>query len=96
MPSFTGRSRFRNEIVCELDRIQFETLDKRVSATQFLTTNIGAVSLDQVLEYFWFPAHRRRGGARRVQTLNMVNADIIDKYQLREHGPDDGDRPSAR
>lgn len=81
---FTEREQgFGNEIVCELDRIQFETLDKRVSAAQFLT-NIGAVSLDQVLDIL-FPAH---GGERRPQgaTLNMVNADIIDKYQLGSTG----------
>lgn len=86
---FTEREQgFGNEIVCELDRIQFETLDKRVSAAQFLT-NIGAVSLDQVLDIFGFPPIGGEEGARRVQTLNMVNADIIDKYQLGEHGPDE-------
>ena len=63
----------------------FETLDKRVSAAQFLT-NIGAVSLDQVLDIFGFPPIGGEEGARRVQTLNMVNADIIDKYQLGSTG----------
>lgn len=83
---FTEREQgFGNEIVCELDRIQFETLDKRVSAAQFLT-NIGAVSLDQVLDIFGFPPIGGEEGARRVQTLNMVNADIIDKYQLGSTG----------
>ena len=52
---FTEREQsFGNEILCELDRIQFETLDKRVSAAQYLT-NIGALSLDQVLDIFGFP-----------------------------------------
>ena len=83
---FTERERGHgNEIICELDRIQFETLDKRVSAAQFLT-NIGAVTLDQVLDIFGFPPIGGDEGSRRVQTLNMVNAQIIDKYQLTSAG----------
>ena len=90
---FTEREQgFGNEIICELDRIQFETLDKRVSAAQFLT-NIGAVSLDQVLEIFGFPPIGGEEGARRVQTLNMVNAEIIDKYQLGSAGKEGDDPP---
>lgn len=67
-------------------------------------TNIGAVSLDQVLDIFGFPPIGGEEGARRVQTLNMVNADIIDKYQLGSTGqttetdppPDDPpERPRA-
>lgn len=83
---FTDREQgFGNEILCELDRIQFETLDKRVSAAQYLT-NIGALTLDQVLDIFGFPPIGGEEGARRVQTLNMVNAEIIDKYQLTSAG----------
>ncbi len=79
---FTEREqRFGNEILCEMDRIQFETLDKRVEAAQFLT-NIGALELDQVLEIFGFPPIGGEDGKRRVQTLNMVNAAIADKYQM--------------
>ncbi|MFR5844232.1 MAG: phage portal protein [Oscillospiraceae bacterium] len=90
---FTEREQgFGNEIICELDRIQFETLDKRVSAAQFLT-NIGAVSLDQVLDIFGFPPIGGEEGARRVQTLNMVNAEIIDKYQLGSAGKEGDDPP---
>jgi len=78
---FTERERgFGHEIICELDRIQFETLDRRTEAAQFLT-NIGALELDQVLEIFGFPPIGGEEGRRRVQTLNMVNAEIIDQYQ---------------
>ena len=86
---FTDREQgFGNEILCELDRIQFETLDKRVSAAQYLT-NIGALELDQVLDIFGFPPIGGEEGKRRVQTLNMVNAEIIDKYQLTSAGGKD-------
>ena len=89
---FTEREQsFGNEILCELDRIQFETLDRRVSAAQYLT-NIGALSLDQVLDIFGFPPIGGEEGKRRVQTLNMVNAAIIDKYQMTNAGSNvDGD-----
>ena len=56
-------------------------------------TNIGAVSLDQVLEIFGFPPIGGEEGARRVQTLNMVNAEIIDKYQLGSAGKEGDDPP---
>ena len=83
---FTEREQsFGNEVLCEMDRIQFETLDKRVEAAQFLT-NIGALELDQVLEIFGFPPIGGPEGKRRVQTLNMVNAAIADKYQLESNG----------
>ena len=74
-----------NEILCEMDRIQFETLDKRVSAAKYLT-DLGALSLDQVLDIFGFPPIGGEEGARRVQTLNMVNAQIVDQYQLASAG----------
>lgn len=83
---FTEREQAHgNEILCEMDRIQFETLDKRVEAAQFLT-NIGALQLDQVLEIFGFPPIGGEEGKRRVQTLNVVNAEIADKYQLESNG----------
>lgn len=83
---FTEREQAHgNEILCELDRIQFETLDKRVAAAQYLT-NIGALTLDQVLDIFGYPPIGGEEGARRVQTLNMVNAQLIDKYQLGSAG----------
>ncbi len=92
---FTGREQsFGNEILCELDRIQFETLDKRVSAAQYLT-NIGALSLDQVLDIFGFPPIGGEEGKRRVQTLNMVNAAIIDKYQMTSAGSNVDEDPTA-
>lgn len=88
-----------NEILCEMDRIQFEALDKRVSAAKYLT-DLGALSLDQVLDIFGFPPIGGEEGARRVQTLNMVNAQIVDQYQLASAGqkttdpaPEEGPSP---
>ena len=61
---------------------------KRVEAAQFLT-NIGALELDQVLGIFGFPPIGGEEGKRRVQTLNMANAEIVDKYQLTSAGSKD-------
>ena len=83
---FTERERgFGNRILCELDRIQFETLEKRTAAAQFLT-NLGALELDQVLGIFGFAPIGGEEGKRRVQSLNMANTKIIDKYQLTSAG----------
>ena len=83
---FTERERgFGNRILCELDRIQFETLEKRTAAAQFLT-NLGALELDQVLGIFGFAPIGGEEGKRRVQSLNMANTKIIDKYQLNSAG----------
>ena len=93
---FTEREQsFGNEVLCEMDRIQFETLDKRVEAAQFLT-NIGALELDQVLEVFGFPPIGGEEGKRRVQTLNMVNAAIADKYQLESNGTKTTEDPTPQ
>lgn len=86
---FTERERAHgNEIVCELDRMQFETLDKRTAAAKFLT-EIGALTLDQVLDIFGYAPIGGEEGSRRVQTLNVVNAQIADKYQLGNSGAGD-------
>ena len=86
--------RFGNEILCELDRIQFDTLDKRVEAAKFLS-DIGALELDQVLDIFGFPPIGGEEGKRRVQTLNMVNAAIADQYQLESNGAKTGTGPPS-
>ena len=60
--------------------VQFATLPEKVEAAKFLT-EIGAATLDQILTMFDLPTIGGEEGARRVQTLNMVNAALADKYQ---------------
>ena len=59
--------------------------DERFEAVTVVTAQHREM-LDQVLDIFGFPPIGGEEGARRVQTLNMVNADIIDKYQLGSTG----------
>lgn len=83
---FTEREQgFGNEIICELNRLQFAPLNDRKEVAKFLT-DVGALTLDQILDIFGYDPIGGEEGARRVQTLNMVNAQIIDKYQLGSTG----------
>lgn len=72
-----------NRIVFSTNSVQFATLPEKVNAAKFLT-EIGAATLDQILTLFDMPTIGGEEGARRVQTLNMVNADLADKYQTGE------------
>jgi HK97 family phage portal protein len=79
---FTERERGHgNEIIAEANRLQYASISTKISAAKFLT-DIGAATLDQVLEIFSMAPIGGEEGARRVQTLNVVNADKADEYQL--------------
>ena len=61
------------------------TQDKINIAT--IAQNIGTMTLNQINEMFGIPPFE--GGDRRVQSLNYVNVDIADKYQVGGKGIDD-------
>ncbi|WGX77364.1 phage portal protein (plasmid) [Paraclostridium bifermentans] len=74
-----------NEIVFESNRLQYASNTTKVAVSRLLT-DIGAASLDQILDIFNMPPIGGEDGSRRVQTLNMVNAAKADKYQVNEEG----------
>ena len=79
---FTAKERgFGNEIICEGNRLQNEKLSDKPAAVQFLT-EVGGLTIDQILTIYCLPPIGGEEGARRVQTLNMVNAARADEYQL--------------
>lgn len=89
---FTDRERaFGNEILCELDRLQFATLNDRKDVAKFLA-DIGGLTLDQIVGIFGFDPIGGDEGARRIQTLNMANVQTIDQYQLGKNS--DGSTPA--
>jgi len=93
---FTERERsFGNEIFCELNRLQFASLSDRKEVAKFLT-DIGALTLDQILDVFGFAPIGGDEGARRVQTLNMVNAELIDQYQLGKEAETEETQPAEQ
>ncbi len=79
---FTQKERdFGNEIIFEANRLQYASNSTKIAVGRFLT-DIGGATLDQVLEIFNMAPIGGEEGARRVQTLNMVNAEKADEYQL--------------
>jgi HK97 family phage portal protein len=79
---FTERERGHgNEIIAEANRLQYASIATKIQAATFLT-NIGAATLDQVLDIFNMAPIGGEEGKRRVQTLNVVNAQKADEYQI--------------
>jgi hypothetical protein len=88
--AFTGREQgFGNEVIFESNRLQYASNAEKVQVATLLT-NIGAASLDNILEIFNMPTIGGIEGSRRVQTLNMVKAQGADKYQGIDNKTDGG------
>lgn len=77
-----------NLITFEANRLQYASNSTKVAVARLLT-DIGAASLDQILEIFNMAPIGGEEGSRRVQTLNMVNANKADEYQVGKGGEDD-------
>lgn len=92
---FTRKERgYGNLIVAEGNKLQYAKLSDKLAAVKYLS-EIGGLMLDQALVTLGFPPIGGEEGKRRVQTLNMVNADKADEYQLGDKGkektpPEDG------
>jgi len=71
---------FGNEIIAEGNKLQYAKLSDKLNAVRYLS-DIGGLQLDQALVTLGFPPIGGEEGKRRVQTLNMVNADKVDDYQ---------------
>lgn len=83
---FTAKERgYGNEILFEANRLQYASISTKVAAGTFLT-NLGAATTDQILEIFNMAPIGGEEGARRVQTLNMINSEKADEYQLGKKG----------
>lgn len=81
---FTGKEpAYGNEIIFEGNSLQNEKLADKTNTLKFLA-DIGAITIDGVLLAYNMAPIGGEMGARRVQTLNMVNAEKADKYQLGE------------
>lgn len=74
-----------NEIIFESNRLQYASNTTKVAVARLLT-DIGAASLDQILDIFNMAPIGGEEGKRRVQTLNMVNANKADLYQTGKGG----------
>lgn len=90
---FTKREQaFGNSIMFEANRLQFTSANSKVNIIKELMP-FGLFTVNQALEILNLPAVE--DGDRRIQTLNVVNADLVDKYQMDKEGePDEGDSDS--
>lgn len=81
---FSGKEpSYGNEIIFEGNSLQNEKLSDKTTTLKFLA-DIGAITIDGVLLAYNMAPLGGEEGARRVQTLNMVNAAKADEYQLGE------------
>lgn len=81
---FTQREQaFGNSIVFESNRLQFASNATKTNILKELVP-LGLFTINQALDILNLPPVP--GGEKRLQTLNVVNADKADKYQLNEEG----------
>lgn len=87
---FTIREQsFGNSILFEANRLQFASA-KTKSDLLFNLMPLGLFSLDEAREVLNLTAIGGEEGARRVQTLNVVNQKIVDGYQLKNKPKEGG------
>lgn len=85
---FTEREKGHgNEVVFEANRLQYASMKSKVTMVQALLPQ-GIISINEAREIFGFAAVD--GGDKRQVSLNFVNADKQDKYQLGESDQQDG------
>ena len=85
---------YGNEITVEGNKLQFARTSDKLAVVKYLS-DIGGLMLDQALTTLGYPPIGGEEGKRRVQTLNVVNANKADEYQLgtdtkKEEPPEDG------
>lgn len=76
---------YGNEITVEGNKLQFARTRDKLAVVKYLS-EIGGLMLDQALTTLGYPPIGGEEGKRRVQTLNMVNAEKADEYQLGGNG----------
>lgn len=77
-----------HRIKCYYDKVRYmATKDKMELAN--LAKETGIMTLNQINEMFGLEPFE--GGNRRIQSLNYVNVELIDKYQLSKSGAKEGD-----
>lgn len=81
---FNERERaFGNSVMFESGRLQFSSNATKVSLIKEIMP-MGLLTINQALEILNLPAVQ--DGDKRLQTLNVVNADNADQYQLNKAG----------
>src|SRR5699024_5246966 len=77
---FTEREQAHgNTIIFESNRLQFASNESKTNILKELVP-LGLLTVNQALEILNMPPVE--DGDRRLQTLNVINSEIADKYQL--------------
>lgn len=85
---FTPREQaFGNSILMEANRLQFASNTTKTNILKELMP-LGLFTVNQALEILNLPSVE--DGDRRVQTLNVASTDIVDNYQMKGKGENDG------
>lgn len=87
---FTPREqRFGNSIMFESNRLQFASNTTKTNIIKELMP-YGLFTVNQALEILNMPGVE--DGDRRIQTLNVVNTNLIDQYQMKGEKSHEGDK----
>lgn len=84
---------YGNEITVEGNKLQFARTADKLAVVKYLS-EIGGLQLDQALTTLGYPPIGGDEGKRRIQTLNVVNAEKADEYQLGDSGKNDDEPPN--
>ncbi len=78
-----------HRVKCYYDKVRYmATKDKMELAN--LAKETGIMTLNQINDMFGIEPFE--GGNRRIQSLNYVNAELIDKYQINKSGAKEGEK----
>ncbi len=72
-----------HRIKCYYDRVAYLSTQNKIDIAH-IATDVGNMSLNEINEMFGLPPFE--GGNRRLQSLNYVNVELVDKYQLGKAG----------
>lgn len=78
---FTPREQdIGHRVKCYYNKVEYYSTSNKISLAQ-IARETGIMTLNQMAEMFGLPPFE--GGERRLQSLNFVNLDHVDKYQLK-------------
>ena len=76
-----------HRIKCYYSKVAYLNISDKIKLAE-LASNVGNITLNQMNEMIGFLPFD--GGDRRVQSLNYVNVELIDEYQLKKAGDKGG------
>ena len=74
-----------NEIIFYIQGLLFTSMTNKIAAVDILSSR-GTFTDNQILSVFGYPPFE--GGNKRKQSLNYINAELADSYQMNRKGSD--------